>query len=492
MAERLPEATNQPRSARERRRLHLRAAGGTDVRSSYDGVGADLKAARLRRDLSVSDVAAKLRIREVYLAAIEEGRFVDLPGPVYAAGFVRTYGEHVGLNGDDCVAQFKREDSACEHTAELNFSTPANESRLPGRGLLAVSLAIAIGLYAAWYYGSNADRVRVEGVPAVPERLVAATGETAAGAAIAKEDPTKTTTATAAAGETPTEGKSAVAARSEAAVSDATTAKPTETAALKPAETAKPAATPAMKPIEPSATRSNEPGATRSNEASPPKPTEAGATKPVEVIASKPTAPPAAAKPADAPAAAQPTETAANKPVEATTNKPVEAATIKPVDTVASRPASNAAAKPPAAAAEEPGIAGRRPGAAPARSDEGGQDRLAAVPTVPESRAPASGGGYVPQVLGAVGASRVTLIAKVDSWVQIRGTNSELLLTRVLRAGDKYHVPNRSGLTLMTGNAGAIEIAVDGRSLPPLGPAGEVRRDVSLDPDELLKGGAAN
>ncbi len=508
MAERLPEATNQPRSARERRRLHLRAAGGTDVRSSYDGIGADLKAARLRRDLRLSDVAAKLRIREVYLAAMEEGRFVDLPGPVYAAGFVRTYGEYIGLNGDDCVVQFKREDSASEHTAELHFPTPANESRLPGRGLLAVSLAIAIGLYAAWYYGSNADRVRVESVPAVPERLATGTSEITAGAAIAKEDPTKTTPATAAAGDTPPDGKAAATARSEVSGVSATSAKPIETAALKPAEPAKPAATPALKPTDA--------GATKPVETMPPKPTESGTAKPIatpaapqpgetasvrstEAAVAKPTEP-AATKPVDATAikpveatTTKPVEAATANPVDATTNKPIETSTTKPVDPMTSRPATTAAAKPPAAAGEEAGIAARRPGAAPARSEEGGQDRLlAAVPTVPESRAPTSGGGYVPQVLGAVGASRVTLIAKVDSWVQIRGTNSELLLTRVLRAGDKYHVPNRSGLTLMTGNAGAIEIAVDGKSLPPLGPVGEVRRDVSLDPDELLKGGAAN
>jgi cytoskeleton protein RodZ len=223
----------------------------------------------------------------------------------------------------------------------------------------------------------------------------------------------------------------------DATGSDATTPKPIEAAALKPAGPAKPAATPATKPVEAAASKPTE--------ASPPKPTDAGAAK----------------------------------PVEATANRPVDATTSRPTPTVA--------AKPPAAG-EEPGIAARRPGATPTRADEGGQDRLAAVPAVPESRAPASGG----EVLGAVGASRVTLIAKVDSWVQIRGTNSELLLTRVLRAGDKYHVPNRTGLTLMTGNAGAIEIAVDGKSLPPLGPVGEVRRDISLDPDELLKGGAAN
>ena len=64
-------------------------------------------------------------------------------------------------------------------------------------------------------------------------------------------------------------------------------------------------------------------------------------------------------------------------------------------------------------------------------------------------------------------------------------------MTRILRAGDSYRVPNRNGLTLMTGNAGALEILVDGKPVPPIGPFGAVRRDVSLDPNRLKTGSAA-
>jgi len=63
-----------------------------------------------------------------------------------------------------------------------------------------------------------------------------------------------------------------------------------------------------------------------------------------------------------------------------------------------------------------------------------------------------------------------------------------MLTSSVLRAGETYRVPNRSGLTLMTGNAGGIEIVVDGRTLPPLGAEGTIRREISLDRDKLLSG----
>ena len=78
--------------------------------------------------------------------------------------------------------------------------------------------------------------------------------------------------------------------------------------------------------------------------------------------------------------------------------------------------------------------------------------------------------------------------ARIDSWVQIRDQDGEKLLTRVLRAGDSYRVPNRPGLLMGTGNAGGLEITVDSAVIPDLGPKGAVRRDIALDADSLKAG----
>lgn len=87
--------------------------------------------------------------------------------------------------------------------------------------------------------------------------------------------------------------------------------------------------------------------------------------------------------------------------------------------------------------------------------------------------------------------SRVEIRARINSWIQVRDQEANrLLFTRLLRQGDSYHVPSRSGLRLLTGNAGALEILVDGEAVPAIGGEGDVRRDVALDPDRLKQGTA--
>jgi cytoskeleton protein RodZ len=59
--------------------------------------------------------------------------------------------------------------------------------------------------------------------------------------------------------------------------------------------------------------------------------------------------------------------------------------------------------------------------------------------------------------------------------------------TRTLEPGEAILVPNRADLELWTGNAGGLEIIVDGRPVAALAGGRAVRRNVSLDPDRLLQ-----
>lgn len=118
---------------------------------------------------------------------------------------------------------------------------------------------------------------------------------------------------------------------------------------------------------------------------------------------------------------------------------------------------------------------------------------LASPPPAPAISAPSAASdqagavpSYRPQVYGAAnGDARVVIRARADCWVQVQGADNELLLTRILRAGDTYRAPNRGDLLLMAGNAGAIELLLDGELLGALGPDGEVRRNVPLDAETI-------
>jgi hypothetical protein len=84
--------------------------------------------------------------------------------------------------------------------------------------------------------------------------------------------------------------------------------------------------------------------------------------------------------------------------------------------------------------------------------------------------------------------ARIVLRARDETWVQVRERESgSVLFDRILRAGEQYDVPARSGLLLTTGNAGGLEVSVEGEVLPPLGADRAVRRDVPLEPAALRR-----
>ena len=86
--------------------------------------------------------------------------------------------------------------------------------------------------------------------------------------------------------------------------------------------------------------------------------------------------------------------------------------------------------------------------------------------------------------------TRVVLHAKSGGWVQVRERQGQVLLNRVLRAGETWPVPLKPQLLLTTSNAGAMELLVDGVAAPALGPVGAMRRDVPLDADRVKAGKA--
>jgi transcriptional regulator with XRE-family HTH domain len=89
-----------------------------DVRAAVcSSLGKELREARQRKGLNLSQVSGSLKISKRHINAIEEGE-VDVlpPGKVYLIGYTRAYAGYLGLNVAKCVEKLKveiaeREDS---------------------------------------------------------------------------------------------------------------------------------------------------------------------------------------------------------------------------------------------------------------------------------------------------------------------------------------------------------------------------------------------
>jgi cytoskeletal protein RodZ len=96
------------------------------------GLGERFRAAREARGLSLSDAAEHVRIRAVYLAAIEEENWRAIGAPVYIRGFLRTYARFLGLDPEEAVAAY----NATQPEPVAPSPSPGPEP--PARGLPTV------------------------------------------------------------------------------------------------------------------------------------------------------------------------------------------------------------------------------------------------------------------------------------------------------------------------------------------------------------------
>jgi len=150
-----------------RRRLHLRDITN-EVPVEAESVGADLRAARLRRSEDIRTIAQALCIRRDLLEALEESRYEALPARAYAVGFVRSYAEYLGLDSRHVVERYKAEldHVAMEAASDPRFPDPADERRLPKGTALIVACVVIAGAYGGWLLTKSTDEMMATRVAA--------------------------------------------------------------------------------------------------------------------------------------------------------------------------------------------------------------------------------------------------------------------------------------------------------------------------------------
>ena len=123
-------------------------------------IGSSLREARLRQELDFPELEERTKIRPKYLRALEDERFDILPAPTYVRGFLRSYAQALGLDGQPFVDEYNSRFTVGEDDAPLRArSAPPprrdrgpRESRLAAIALVAIAIATAL-VIAAWKFG---------------------------------------------------------------------------------------------------------------------------------------------------------------------------------------------------------------------------------------------------------------------------------------------------------------------------------------------------
>ena len=77
--------------------------------------------------------------------------------------------------------------------------------------------------------------------------------------------------------------------------------------------------------------------------------------------------------------------------------------------------------------------------------------------------------------------------ASEDSWIEIQDKNSKVLVSKIIKKNEKMKLVYEKDLMLVTGNAGGIIIKIENNIINNIGKFGEVKRNISLNLENLIK-----
>ncbi len=82
-------------------------------------IGDKLREARQKKGLTLKEVEYELRIRSVYLEAMEKNDFDAIPGQAYVKGFLRSYAAFLGLDPDEIIREYNTLHGYAEESGEM-------------------------------------------------------------------------------------------------------------------------------------------------------------------------------------------------------------------------------------------------------------------------------------------------------------------------------------------------------------------------------------
>jgi len=120
-------------------------------------VGSLLRQARLAQKGKLPEISENLRINHEHLKALEEDNANGLPGLAYAVGFIRSYADHLGLDAESLIAQYKSQASGISNG--LDFPVSEDDYELPSFILVSGLLVVSTIAYLFWAFLIDAEEI---------------------------------------------------------------------------------------------------------------------------------------------------------------------------------------------------------------------------------------------------------------------------------------------------------------------------------------------
>ena len=112
-------------------------------------LGELLKTRRMKKKWEIEDVARKLRIKPIYLEALEQGHYYVFPARSYGIGFLRSYSKLLDLNSDEMISLFNQETTDIKEQP-LDMLVMEKHFTLPSIKMVFTILFLICGVYFIW------------------------------------------------------------------------------------------------------------------------------------------------------------------------------------------------------------------------------------------------------------------------------------------------------------------------------------------------------
>lgn len=92
-------------------------------------LGEKLQSAREEANLTLKEISQSIRVREIYIKNLEEGKYSELPADVYTRGFLKSYCNYVGIDFEETLEMYKRERGILENIKKSKEPAPLSSYR---------------------------------------------------------------------------------------------------------------------------------------------------------------------------------------------------------------------------------------------------------------------------------------------------------------------------------------------------------------------------